>query len=154
MRSRAAIAALRWRAITSRRIPARFTPCWRTRLDGSTSGQKSQAQTRRKVRLFVRRALRRWLLLLPQSRRYPCGMDAPVILPTVADVDEAARRLAGVALHTPLLSSAALDDMTGGRVFLKAETLQRTGSFKFRGAYNKLAALPPEQRAGGLVAFS
>lgn len=81
-------------------------------------------------------------------------MDAPVILPTVADVDEAARRLAGVALHTPLLSSAALDAITGGRVFLKAETLQRTGSFKFRGAYNKLAALPPEQRAAGVVAFS
>jgi threonine dehydratase len=98
--------------------------------------------------------MRHWLLLLPQSRRYPCGMDAPVILPTVADVDEAARRLAGVALHTPLLSSAALDAITGGRVFLKAETLQRTGSFKFRGAYNKLAALPPEQRAGGVVAFS
>ena len=81
-------------------------------------------------------------------------MDAPVTLPTVADVDEAARRLAGVASHTPLLSSAALDAMTGGRVFLKAETLQRTGSFKFRGAYNKLAALPPERRAGGVVAFS
>jgi threonine dehydratase len=81
-------------------------------------------------------------------------MDAPVTLPTVADVDEAARRLAGVALHTPLLSSAALDAMTGGRVFLKAETLQRTGSFKFRGAYNKLAALPAEHRAGGVVAFS
>jgi threonine dehydratase len=81
-------------------------------------------------------------------------MDAPVILPTAADVDEAARRLAGVALHTPLLSSATLDAMTGGRVFLKAETLQRTGSFKFRGAYNKLAAMPPEQRAGGVVAFS
>ncbi len=81
-------------------------------------------------------------------------MDAPVTLPTVADVDEAASRLAGVALHTPLLSSAALDAMTGGRVFLKAETLQRTGSFKFRGAYNKLAALPPERRAGGVVAFS
>lgn len=84
----------------------------------------------------------------------PCGMDAPVKLPTVTDIDEAARRLAGVALHTPLLSSAALDAMTGGRVFLKAETLQRTGSFKFRGAYNKLAALPPELRAGGVVAFS
>jgi len=81
-------------------------------------------------------------------------MDAPVILPTVADVDEAARRLAGVALHTPLLSSAALDAITGGRVFLKAETLQRTSSFKFRGAYNKLAALLPEQRAAGVVAFS
>jgi threonine dehydratase len=82
------------------------------------------------------------------------AMDAPVALPTAADVDEAARRLAGVALHTPLLTSAALDAMTGGRVFLKAETLQRTGSFKFRGAYNKLAAIPPERRAGGVVAFS
>jgi threonine dehydratase len=81
-------------------------------------------------------------------------MDAPVSLPTAADVDDAARRLAGVALHTPLLTSAALDAMTGGRVFLKAETLQRTGSFKFRGAYNKLAAIPPEQRSGGVVAFS
>ncbi len=81
-------------------------------------------------------------------------MDAPAALPTAADVDEAARRLAGVALHTPLLTSAALDAMTGGRVFLKAETLQRTGSFKFRGAYNKLAAIPPEQRGGGVVAFS
>ena len=75
-------------------------------------------------------------------------------LPTVADIDEAARRLAGVALHTPLLCSAPLDAMTGGQVFLKAETLQHTGSFKFRGAYNKLAALPPERRAGGVVAFS
>jgi threonine dehydratase len=81
-------------------------------------------------------------------------MDATVSLPTAADVDDAARRLAGVALHTPLLTSAALDAMTGGRVFLKAETLQRTGSFKFRGAYNKLAAIPPEERAGGVVAFS
>src|ERR1700756_938358 len=81
-------------------------------------------------------------------------MDVPASLPTAADVDDAARRLAGVALHTPLLTSAALDALTGGRVFLKAETLQRTGSFKFRGAYNKLAAIPPEQRAGGVVAFS
>ena len=82
------------------------------------------------------------------------AMDAPIALPTAADVDEAARRLAGIALHTPLLTSAALDALTGGRIFLKAETLQRTGSFKFRGAYNKLAAIPPERRSGGVVAFS
>jgi len=75
-------------------------------------------------------------------------------LPTAADVDTAARRLAGIALHTPLVSSPTLDAMTGGRIFLKAETLQRTGSFKFRGAYNKLAATPREQCAGGVVAFS
>jgi threonine dehydratase len=81
-------------------------------------------------------------------------MDSPVALPTAADVDEAARRLDGIALHTPLLTSAALDALTGGRIFLKAETLQHTGSFKFRGAYNKLAAIPLEQRAGGVVAFS
>src|ERR1700735_174456 len=84
-------------------------------------------------------------------------VDAPLLtaeLPTAADVDAAALRLAGVALHTPLLTSVTLDGMTGGRIFLKAETLQRTGSFKFRGAYNKLSAIPLELRAGGVVAFS
>jgi len=81
-------------------------------------------------------------------------MEAPVSLPTAADVETAARRLAGVALRTPLLTSTALDTMTGARVFLKAETLQHTGSFKFRGAYNKLAAIPLERRSGGVVAFS
>src|SRR5262249_22244279 len=75
-------------------------------------------------------------------------------LPTAADVDAAARRLAGIALRTPLITSPALDARTGGRVFLKAETLQRTGSFKFRGAYNKLSSIPQAQRAGGVVAFS
>jgi len=81
-------------------------------------------------------------------------MDVPLHLPTPADVDEAALRLAGIALRTPLLTSPTLDAMTGGRVFLKAETLQRTGSFKFRGAYNKLAAIPSERRSTGVVAFS
>jgi len=54
------------------------------------------------------------------------AVDTPLALPTAADVDEAACRLTGVALHTPLLTSAALDARTGGRIFLKAETLQRT----------------------------
>jgi len=74
--------------------------------------------------------------------------------PTAADVEQAARRLAGVALRTPLISSPVLDAATGARVFLKAETLQRTGSFKFRGAYNKLSSIAPDKRAGGVVAFS
>ena len=78
----------------------------------------------------------------------------PPPLPTAADVEEAARRLRGVALRTPLLASPELDARTGARVFLKPETLQRTGSFKFRGAYNKLASLPPESRSGGVVAYS
>jgi threonine dehydratase len=75
-------------------------------------------------------------------------------LPTAADVDAAASRLAGVALRTPLISSPVLDAAVGARVFLKAETLQRTGSFKFRGAYNKLSTIPQERRAGGVVAYS
>jgi threonine dehydratase len=75
-------------------------------------------------------------------------------LPTAADVDAAVRRLAGVALHTPLLACPLLDQLTGGRVFLKAETLQRTGSFKFRGAYNKISSIPEAERARGVVAFS
>jgi threonine dehydratase len=75
-------------------------------------------------------------------------------LPTAADVDAAAGRLAGVALRTPLISSPVLDAAVGARVFLKAETLQRTGSFKFRGAYNKLSTIPQDRRAGGVVAYS
>jgi threonine dehydratase len=76
------------------------------------------------------------------------------VLPTAADVEAAAARLAGVALHTPLLTSPALDELTRGRVFLKAEILQRTGSFKFRGAYNKLSSIPAPARAQGVVAYS
>jgi threonine dehydratase len=80
--------------------------------------------------------------------------DPGPALPTAADVETAAERLRGIALRTPLLTSPVLDARTGGRVFLKAETLQRTGSFKFRGAYNKISSLPAESRAGGVVAYS
>jgi threonine dehydratase len=80
--------------------------------------------------------------------------NAPAVLPTAADVDAAAERLGGVALRTPLIASPVLNAMTGGRVFLKAETLQRTGSFKFRGAFNKLSSLAPDMRRGGVVAYS
>ncbi|MFG1463002.1 threonine/serine dehydratase [Xanthobacter sp. DSM 24535] len=75
-------------------------------------------------------------------------------LPTAADVDAAAVRLAGVAVRTPLVYSPVLSELTGGRVFLKPETLQRTGSFKFRGAYNRMVQIPVDQRAGGVVACS
>ena len=75
-------------------------------------------------------------------------------LPTFADVAAAAARIAGVAVRTPLVNSPVLDDRLGARVFLKAETLQRTGSFKFRGAYNKCSSIPPEKRAAGVVAYS
>src|SRR3954462_14759789 len=81
-------------------------------------------------------------------------MSLPHVLPTAADVDAAAQRLKGVALRTPLVTSPVLDALTGARIFLKAETLQRTGSFKFRGAYNKVSWIPLVERAGGVVAFS
>jgi threonine dehydratase len=76
------------------------------------------------------------------------------ILPSFADVDLAAERIAGVAVRTPLVNAPVLDARLSARVFLKAETLQRTGSFKFRGAYNKISSIPPERRAGGVVAYS
>ena len=75
-------------------------------------------------------------------------------VPTAADIAAAAQRLAGVAVRTPLVNAPVLDERLGARVFLKAETLQRTGSFKFRGAYNKISQIPPERRAAGVVAYS
>ncbi|MBI3699933.1 MAG: threonine/serine dehydratase [Afipia sp.] len=74
--------------------------------------------------------------------------------PTIADIDAAAKVLAPYAVRTPLLTSPALDTLTGARVFLKAEVLQRTGSFKFRGAFNKISSIPENRRASGVVAFS
>src|SRR5476649_561354 len=76
------------------------------------------------------------------------------ILPTAADIDAAAKRLYRVAVRTPLINAPVLDDRLGARVFLKAETLQRTGSFKFRGAYNKVSSIPEARRAAGVVAYS
>jgi threonine dehydratase len=75
-------------------------------------------------------------------------------LPTDADIAAAAARLAGVAVRTPLISAPVLDERLGARVFLKAETLQRTGSFKFRGAYNRISNIPQDKRAAGVVAYS
>ena len=74
--------------------------------------------------------------------------------PTYDDVCAAARRIAGHARYTPLLAGTPLDAVTGGRVLLKLETLQQTGSFKFRGAYNRLSQLDAAERRLGVVAFS
>jgi threonine dehydratase len=70
------------------------------------------------------------------------------------DVQAARQRIRGQAVVTPLLSSPGLDTHTGGRIFVKAEPLQRTGSFKFRGAYNRLAQIAPGDRKRGVVAYS
>jgi threonine dehydratase len=74
--------------------------------------------------------------------------------PIIADIRAAAGRIAGQAIRTPLLYSPWLSERLNGRIFLKCENLQRTGSFKFRGAYNALAALGDEERGQGVVAVS
>lgn len=77
-----------------------------------------------------------------------------VILPTLDEVRAAATRLDGVANRTPVLTSRTLNERAGGEVFLKCENLQRAGAFKFRGAYNAIAALTPEERSHGVLSFS
>jgi threo-3-hydroxy-L-aspartate ammonia-lyase len=71
-----------------------------------------------------------------------------------ADVERAAARLAGVAHRTPVLTSTTLDERVGGQVFLKAETFQRMGAFKFRGAYNAVSSLGAGELARGVCAVS
>ena len=71
-----------------------------------------------------------------------------------AGVQDAARQIAGRAVRTPLIENPALNAHVGGRVLLKAENLQRAGAFKFRGAWNRISRLTPEERARGVVAYS
>ena len=80
----------------------------------------------------------------------------PIALPppTAADVSAAALRLQNVAHRTPVLHSGMADELLGAQVFFKCENLQRTGSFKFRGAYNALAQLDAAQRERGVLTFS
>ena len=74
--------------------------------------------------------------------------------PTIADVDAARERLAGVARETPLYPTETFSRLSGRQIFLKAENLQRTGSFKIRGAYNTIATLGEAERRAGVVAAS
>ena len=65
------------------------------------------------------------------------------------DVERAAARLDGIAIHTPVLTSRTLDSRVGATVFLKAEIFQRGGAFKFRGAYNRISSMAPQELARG-----
>ncbi len=75
-------------------------------------------------------------------------------LPEIGDVRAAAARLRGLIVDTRLVESLALNEKFGARVLIKPETLQKTGSFKFRGAYNKISTIPAGDRSRGIVAFS
>ena len=81
-------------------------------------------------------------------------MDAMASPPGMDEIRAAAARLSGLAVETPLLESPALNERYNARLLFKAEVLQRTGSFKFRGAYNKISVLSPEERGRGVFAFS
>ncbi|MFM2240698.1 MAG: L-threonine dehydratase catabolic TdcB [Pseudomonadota bacterium] len=76
------------------------------------------------------------------------------VLPTFDDVRSAAQRLNGHAHRTPVLRSATLEQRLGAQLFFKCENFQRMGAFKFRGAFNALSRLTPEQRRAGVVAYS
>src|SRR3954452_22879396 len=78
-------------------------------------------------------------------------MTGPI---TLAEIEAAAQLLDGVAVDTPMQDSRWLSDLAGGPVLLKCENLQRTGSFKIRGAYVRIAGLSESERAGGVVAAS
>lgn len=73
---------------------------------------------------------------------------------TYKDVLAASERIAGVAHRTPVLTSTTANEIAGATLFFKAENFQRMGAFKFRGAYNAIAKLTPEEKAGGVIAYS
>jgi threonine dehydratase len=74
--------------------------------------------------------------------------------PTITDIEAATMRLAGYSYHTPVLESVRVNEQLECRILIKAECLQRTGSFKFRGAFNMISSLSESQKAKGVVAFS
>ena len=82
------------------------------------------------------------------------GLEDRIMDPLYEGVLRAVERLAGVAHHTPVLTSRSLDEVTGNTVFLKCENFQRMGAFKFRGAYNAISRLSPEAAARGVITFS
>src|SRR4051812_41363400 len=75
-------------------------------------------------------------------------------VPSLAEIEAARARIAGIARVTPVFPSETLSRLAGREVLLKAENLQRTGAFKIRGAVNRIATLSDEQRAAGVVAAS
>src|SRR6058998_4144104 len=88
----------------------------------------------------------------PGIRPSPARTGPSVI--EISDIRSAAERIRGRVHNTPLLSASALGDRAQVRLYLKCENLQKTGSFKPRGALNKVLALSPEERARGLVTVS
>ncbi|GAB4518347.1 MAG: threonine/serine dehydratase [Parvularculaceae bacterium] len=94
------------------------------------------------------------LAMTPGDQQRAPADAPPRETPSAAGVMDAAKRLAGVVMRTPMLESPVLNDRIGGRALLKPEVLQHCGSFKFRGAYNRLSRLSEAEKARGVVAWS
>src|SRR4051794_2382183 len=93
--------------------------------------------------------------MAPSAQPSPSGRGSTLDFAIgIDDVRQAADRLRGVATRTPVVTSRTLDGMVEANVFFKCENLQRGGAFKFRGAYNRLVCLTPDERSRGVVAFS
>src|SRR6266849_6474463 len=90
---------------------------------------------------------------LPRQRNIPAAR-LPHMLPKFANVDRARRLITDAAHLTPVITSREVDGRTGARVFFKCENFQRTGTFKFRGAYHALVCLSADERRRGVVTFS
>ena len=91
---------------------------------------------------------------MTENRSLDFSQDTMTPLPSYADVQTAARRIAGFAHRTPVLTSHTADQIAGAKLFFKCENFQRMGAFKFRGAFNAISALNEEQRRRGVLAFS
>lgn len=91
---------------------------------------------------------------MSDNKQLSPAVFAEINAPTLAQIAEAAERISPYAIVTPLLESRVINEMTGGRILFKAEVLQTTGSFKFRGACNRLLQLTEAEKAGGVVAYS
>ncbi len=91
---------------------------------------------------------------MPEAKRFENNADQWIYPPTLDDVHDAEVALKGVGVETPLLENRDANDQLSGRLLIKAETAQRTGSFKFRGAYNRIRHLTKSQRDRGVVAYS
>jgi len=80
--------------------------------------------------------------------------ELPTVLPTIDDIRAAHRRIEPVVHRTPVVTCRSLSEMAGGELLFKCENFQRGGSFKIRGAYNRISSIPPEDRERGIVAYS
>ena len=122
---------------------------------GSAGHHRSCARLARRLeRCRRRRAGTRAYAVFIGWAHVRCSACRRLDRPTYADVQAAARRLEGHAHRTPVMTSRTVDDSLGARVFFKCENFQRTGAFKFRGAFNALSRLDATARARGVIAFS